>query len=191
MQLTISNSIARMTPSPSRGLVKSSSSHRSLVFHSEEWTARNLSSDYQEIQIRTLTAWVNAQLGEQAIIDMRKDLQDGRHLLRLLATVEDDDDDAPKPEKGRMRIHQLSNVAQALSFLSKRHDDVPDIGNEAIVNGDLKRTLALLFYIMTKYQFQPILDDPSLKVKKQLIHASIILIIIICIYSMTQQPTHY
>ncbi|KAI7878508.1 hypothetical protein K492DRAFT_238514 [Lichtheimia hyalospora FSU 10163] len=152
-----------MTPSPSKGLVKSSSSHRSLVFHSEEWTARNLSSDYQEIQIRTLTAWVNAQLKEQAIIDMRKDLQDGRQLLRLLATVEDDDDDAPKPEKGRMRIHQLSNVAQALSFLAKRHDDVPDIGNEAIVNGDLKRTLALLFYIMTKYQFQPILDDPSLK----------------------------
>lgn len=68
---------------------------------------------------------------------------------------------APKPERMNMRIHQLSNVAQALAFLQKQiHPDIlPDIGNEAIVNGDVKKTLALIFFIMLKFQVQLIIND--------------------------------
>jgi hypothetical protein len=68
---------------------------------------------------------------------------------------------APKPEKMNMRIHQLSNVAQALSFLEKQvgSDSMPDIGNEAIVNGDAKKTIALIFFIMLKYQIQLIVTE--------------------------------
>ncbi|KAI9358664.1 hypothetical protein BD770DRAFT_363603 [Pilaira anomala] len=122
---------------------------------------RNIGSDYQEIQIRTLTKWVNAQLkvvGE-SIKDIKIDLRDGKKLLKLLSVISKEP--APKPERMNMRIHQLSNVAQALGFLERQVglDSMPDIGNEAIVNGDAKKTLALIFFIMLKYQIQLIVSE--------------------------------
>ncbi|KAG2224488.1 hypothetical protein INT45_010554, partial [Circinella minor] len=144
--------------------------------NSEEDTSRNLSIDYQEIQKRTLTKWVNAQLSiaDDHIENMETDLRDGKRLLKLLSVVvnkekqQDQKDEkgmiiTPKPERGNMRIHQLSNVAQALSFLESQFlGEVPDIGNEPIVNGDLKKTLALIYFIMLKYHIHLILDDKSI-----------------------------
>lgn len=122
---------------------------------------RNIGSDYQEIQIRTLTKWVNAQLrqADDSISNIKTDLRDGKKLLKLLSVVASEP--APKPERMNMRIHQLSNVAQALSFLERQvgSDSMPDIGNEAIVNGDDKKTLALIFFIMLKYQIQLVLSE--------------------------------
>lgn len=122
---------------------------------------RNIGSDYQDIQIRTLTKWVNAQLKQvdESIKDIKTDLRDGKKLLKLLSVLSKEP--APKPERMNMRIHQLSNVAQALSFLERQvgSDTMPDIGNEAIVNGDAKKTLALIFFIMLKYQIQLIVTE--------------------------------
>ncbi|KAI7902493.1 uncharacterized protein BX663DRAFT_511243 [Cokeromyces recurvatus] len=129
-----------------------------LEFTGEDLT-RNIGSDYQEIEIRTLTRWVNAQLKKvgDSIDNISTDLRDGKKLLKLLSVLSNVP--APKPERMNMRIHQLSNVAQALNFLEKHvgTDNMPDIGNEAIVNGDAKKTLALIFFIMLKYQIQLIL----------------------------------
>lgn len=128
--------------------------HDRLKLNTEELTiTRNIGSDYQEIQIRTLTKWVNAQLRQvsDSIADITTDLRDGTKLLKLLSVVAGD---APKPERMNMRIHQLANVAQALYFLERS-----DIGNEAIVNGDVKKTLALISFIMIKYQIQLVLSD--------------------------------
>lgn len=104
---------------------------------------------------------VNAQLkvvGE-SIKDIKIDLRDGKKLLKLLSVISKEP--APKPERMNMRIHQLSNVAQALGFLERQVglDSMPDIGNEAIVNGDAKKTLALIFFIMLKYQIQLIVSE--------------------------------
>ena len=122
---------------------------------------RNIGSDYQDIQIRTLTKWVNAQLKQvdESIDNIKTDLRDGKKLLKLLSVISNET--APKPERMNMRIHQLANVAQALGFLEKQvgSDTMPDIGNEAIVNGDAKKTLALIFFIMLKYQIQLILTE--------------------------------
>ncbi|KAI8344330.1 hypothetical protein BC941DRAFT_447310 [Chlamydoabsidia padenii] len=122
---------------------------------------RTIGSDYQEIQKRTLTKWVNTQLQlvDDQINNIETDFKDGRKLLKLLSVVSKEP--APKPEKMNMRIHQLANVAQALSFLEKRlgADSIVDVGNEAIVNGDKKKTLALIFFIMIKYQIQVVLND--------------------------------
>ncbi|KAI7880642.1 hypothetical protein K492DRAFT_207398 [Lichtheimia hyalospora FSU 10163] len=124
---------------------------------------RNLGLDYDEVQKRTLTRWVNAKLSMAENADhvkhIEKDLKDGKRLLQLLSVVSGQS--APKPERMNMRIHQLSNVAQALAFLQKQiHPDIlPDIGNEAIVNGDVKKTLALIFFIMLKFQVQLIIND--------------------------------
>ncbi|KAK4509481.1 uncharacterized protein ATC70_007833 [Mucor velutinosus] len=122
---------------------------------------RNIGSDYQDIQIRTLTKWVNAQLAQvnDSIDNIKTDLRDGKKLLKLLSVISNET--APKPERMNMRIHQLANVAQALGFLEKQvgSDTMPDIGNEAIVNGDAKKTLALIFFIMLKYQIQLIVTE--------------------------------
>lgn len=120
---------------------------------------RNIGSDYQEIQIRTLTKWANAQLRpvNETIKDIRTDFRDGTKLLALLSVVSQQP--SPKPERMNMRIHQLANVAQALHFLECQVGSVPDIGNEAIVNGDLNKTLALVFFVMVKYQIGLVLRD--------------------------------
>ncbi|KAG2182525.1 hypothetical protein INT43_007456 [Umbelopsis isabellina] len=124
---------------------------------------RNVAANYQEIQKKTLTKWVNAQLATvgDSISNLDTDLKDGKKLLKLLSVVSKEP--APKPERGNMRIHQLSNVSQALSFLESHLGDetMPNIGNEAIVNGDVKKTLALIFFIMLKYQIQQITEDPE------------------------------
>ncbi|KAI9319148.1 hypothetical protein BX666DRAFT_2025476 [Dichotomocladium elegans] len=146
--------------SGTNGVIRSTSNRSLFLGENEEWNSRNLSSDYQEIQKRTLTKWVNTQLTEP-IGNMETDLRDGKQLLKLLAAQ--DPSHAPKPERGNMRIHQLSNVAQAFGFLQKHFRDVPDIGNEAIVNGNMKGTVTLISYIMLKYHFQSVLNDPALK----------------------------
>ena len=137
---------------------------------------RNLGFDYQEIQKRTLTKWVNAQLEPEGdhVENLETDLKDGKRLLKLLSIVSKEP--APKPERMNMRIHQLANVAQALAFLEKQlgPETMPDIGNEAIVNGDPKKTVALVFFIMLRYQIQLIItehgDDylTSLSVRRRL-----------------------
>ncbi|KAF7726997.1 Spectrin beta chain, non-erythrocytic 1 [Apophysomyces ossiformis] len=122
---------------------------------------RNIGSDYQEIQKRTLTKWINVQLStvDDHINNIETDLRDGRRLLKLLSVVSKET--VPKPEKGNTRIHQITNVALALGFLEKQvgRDALPDIGNEAIVDGNIKKTLALTFLIMLKYQVQRILTE--------------------------------
>ncbi|KAI7901422.1 uncharacterized protein BX663DRAFT_514357 [Cokeromyces recurvatus] len=121
---------------------------------------KNISSEYQDIQIRTLTKWINVQLSRvgEHITFIDKDLKDGKKLLKLLSVVANNPN--LKPEKGSMRIHELSNVAQALKFLQDKWgaDNLPAVASEAIVNGDVKSTLAITFFIMLKYQIYPILS---------------------------------
>ncbi|KAI9498895.1 calponin homology domain-containing protein [Zychaea mexicana] len=155
----------------------SNNNHNSHEYPDDAETSRNLSIDYQEIQKRTLTKWVNAQLvtADDHIENMETDLRDGKRLLKLLSVVSKEP--APKPERGNMRIHQLSNVARALGFLKEQLGEVPDVGNEAIVNGDLKKTLALIYFVMLKYHVHLILDDKSImslvEVKSKLIPSNI------------------
>lgn len=136
---------------------------------------RNVAANYQEIQKKTLTKWVNAQLATvgDGISNLDTDLKDGKKLLKLLSVVSKEP--APKPERGNMRIHQLSNVSQALSFLESHlgAETMPNIGNEAIVNGDVKKTLALIFFIMLKYQIQQITEDPEEVTMMVKFHATI------------------
>lgn len=134
---------------------------------------RDISADYQDIQIRTLTKWMNIQLEEGFVESIDTDLKDGTILLRLLSVVSNNP--TLQPEKGHMKIHAISNVSKALNFLKEEYrgdDNLPVIASEDIVSCDRKSILALLFFIMLKYQFQNILKD------KVNIHLKIIMIII-------------
>lgn len=144
--------------SASSQLIPPVTTHRHLE---DDELNKNIGSEYQDIQIRTLTKWMNVQLNQvnESISSIDKDLKDGTKLLKLLAVVANRS--SLKPERGNMRIHHLSNVAQALKFLQDQWgaDSLPAIASEAIVNGDVKSTLAITFFIMLKYQIHPILLD--------------------------------
>ncbi|OAQ28872.1 hypothetical protein K457DRAFT_55597, partial [Linnemannia elongata AG-77] len=56
-----------------------------------------------------------------------------------------------------MRIHQMANVSKALSFLEKKTDEpLQSIGNEDIVDGNVKLTLGLIWIIIYRFQIQHI-----------------------------------
>ncbi|KAI8977077.1 hypothetical protein BDF20DRAFT_913451 [Mycotypha africana] len=124
----------------------------------------DISSEYHEIEIRILTKWINQKLRQvgDSINNISKDLQDGTRLLKLLSVLTKNET-LLKPERGNMRIHKLSNVSQALTYLKEQwgHDNLPAVGSEAIVNGDLKSTMALTYFIMLKYQLLPLFDTES------------------------------
>ncbi|RCI05785.1 hypothetical protein CU098_006957, partial [Rhizopus stolonifer] len=160
----------KRTASSSSHLIPPVTTHRKQSIDDDELN-KNISLEYQDIQIRTLTKWINVQLNQvgDQIISIDKDLRDGKKLLKLLSVVAN----RPqlKPERGNMRIHALSNVSQALKFLQEQWgaDSLPAIGSEAIVNGDVKSTLALAFFIMLKYQIHPILlNDHTLLSDQQM-----------------------
>ncbi|KAI8366162.1 hypothetical protein BD560DRAFT_401339 [Blakeslea trispora] len=151
----------KRTASSSSHLIPPVTTHRKQSIDDDELN-KNISLEYQDIQIRTLTKWMNVQLNQVGdSIDSIIDLKDGKKLLKLLSVVANQ----PQliPEKGNMLIHQLSNVSKALKFLQEQWgiDSLPAIASEAIVSGNVKSTLALAFFIMLKYQIHPILLNPS------------------------------
>ncbi|KAI1318587.1 actinin alpha 2 [Mortierella claussenii] len=85
---------------------------------------------------------------------IERDLRDGKRLIALLEVVSKE---PLKPERGNMRIHQMANVSKALAFLEKRTDEpLGSIGNEDIVDGNLKLTLGLVWIIIYRFQIQHI-----------------------------------
>ncbi|ORZ12121.1 calponin homology domain-containing protein, partial [Lobosporangium transversale] len=59
-----------------------------------------------------------------------------------------------------MRIHQMANVSKALSFLEKKTDEpLGRIGNEDIVDGNVKLTLGLIWIIIYRFQIQTIANN--------------------------------
>ena len=102
--------------------------------------------------------WVNVQLATTTtygpMTTIEKDLKDGKRLIGLLEVVSKE---PLKPERGNMRIHQMANVSKALSFLEKKTDEpLQSIGNEDIVDGNVKLTLGLIWIIIYRFQIQHI-----------------------------------
>uniref|UniRef100_F7E4A2 Spectrin beta, non-erythrocytic 2 n=1 Tax=Ornithorhynchus anatinus TaxID=9258 RepID=F7E4A2_ORNAN len=63
---------------------------------------------------------------------------------------------APKPTKGRMRIHCLENVDKALQFLKEQKVHLENMGSHDIVDGNHRLTLGLVWTIILRFQIQDI-----------------------------------
>ncbi|KAF9918328.1 hypothetical protein BX616_009343 [Lobosporangium transversale] len=105
--------------------------------------------------------WVNVHLATTTtygpMTSIEKDLRDGKRLVGLLEVVSKE---PLKPERGNMRIHQMANVSKALSFLEKKTDEpLGRIGNEDIVDGNVKLTLGLIWIIIYRFQIQTIANN--------------------------------
>ncbi|KAI9249527.1 calponin homology domain-containing protein [Sporodiniella umbellata] len=119
----------------------------------------DVNEEYKDIQIRTITEWMNIKLKQNSVNVINKDFKDGTKLLELLFVISKD------PEIqfhcGSTKKDAITNVSTVLSFLKKKHSDdsnFPSLSLEDILNGDFQSTLALLFFIMLKYQFTSILQ---------------------------------
>ena len=128
-------------------------------FDAGEDMVRQFAASQLDTQKTAFMRWVNVQLlnttpGYTPMTSIERDLRDGKRLIALLEVMSKE---PLKPEKGNMRIHQMANVNKALTFLKSRTDEsLGSLGNEAIVDGNLKLTLGLVWIIIYRFQIQQI-----------------------------------
>ncbi|KAF9022084.1 actinin alpha 2, partial [Haplosporangium bisporale] len=157
-----SSNLLNNAPSHSLFLHQHLSSSNNLHHHLDagEDMVRQFAASQLDTQKTAFMRWVNVQLANTPYTPMaaiEKDLRDGKRLIGLLEAVSKE---PLKPERGNMRIHQMANVSKALAFLEKRTDDtLGTIGNEDIVDGNIKLTLGLVWIIIYRFQIQQIANN--------------------------------
>lgn len=134
------------------------SSHLANHLDAPEDMVRQFAASQIDTQKTAFMRWVNVQLATTTaygpMTTIEKDLKDGKRLIGLLEVVSKE---PLKPERGNMRIHQMANVSKALAFLEKMTDEpLQSIGNETIVDGNVKLTLGLIWIIIYRFQIQRI-----------------------------------
>ncbi|KAG5846987.1 hypothetical protein ANANG_G00120830 [Anguilla anguilla] len=109
-----------------------------------------LQVEQEQIQKRTFTNWINAQLSKRSspskVSDLFTDLRDGVLLLDLLEVLSGQ---CMKREKGRVGVFQgRSNVETALNFLKKKSIKLVNINIPDIIDGRPPIVLGLIWSII-------------------------------------------
>ncbi|XP_077199072.1 dystrophin isoform X5 [Paroedura picta] len=121
--------------------------------------AAGMEDEREDVQKKTFTKWVNAQLakfGTHPIEDLFNDFCDGRRLLELLEGLTGQ---KLAKEKGSTRVHALNNVNKALQVLQKNNVDLVNIGSTDIVDGNHKLTLGLIWSIILHWQVKNVMKN--------------------------------
>ncbi|XP_043236251.1 dystrophin-like isoform X9 [Amphibalanus amphitrite] len=111
----------------------------------------------EDVQKKTFSKWINSQLAKkklEPVTDLFFDLRDGSKLLALLEVLTEK---PCKKEKGKMRVHHLNNVNNALQILRDYRIKLVNINNNDIVDGNPKLTLGLVWSIILHWQVQDVL----------------------------------
>uniref|UniRef100_A0A8C3LFC6 Actinin alpha 1 n=1 Tax=Chrysolophus pictus TaxID=9089 RepID=A0A8C3LFC6_CHRPC len=97
----------------------------------EDWD-RDLLLDpaWEKQQRKTFTAWCNSHLRKAGtqIENIEEDFRDGLKLMLLLEVISGER--LAKPERGKMRVHKISNVNKALDFIASKGVKLVSIGAE-------------------------------------------------------------
>lgn len=114
---------------------------------------------WERQQKKTFTAWCNSHLRKVnvQIEEINEDFRDGLKLMLLLEVISGDR--LPKPEKGRLRFHLVSNVNKALDFIVQKGVKLAGVGAEEIVDGNMKMTLGMIWTIILRFAIQDITVD--------------------------------
>ncbi|CAG0878889.1 unnamed protein product [Darwinula stevensoni] len=133
-------------------------SHSGLVARSPEGHAargmqiKGHEDVWVEIQAHTFRNWVNEQLRPAGLVvqNLETDFADG---VKLIALVEALQKKRMKKIPRPMNHHQyLENVQFALNAIEADGIKLVNIGNEDIVNGNLKLILGLIWSLILRYQ---------------------------------------
>ncbi|KAM3621534.1 uncharacterized protein V6R79_012576 [Siganus canaliculatus] len=118
-------------------------------------TEKDLADDapWKKIQQNTFTRWTNEHLKcvNKRIVDLQHDLGDGLRLIALLEVLSQKKmyrKYHPRPTFGQMK---LENVSVALEFLEKENIKLVSIDSKAIVDGNLKLILGLIWTLILHY----------------------------------------
>ncbi|XP_068111045.1 alpha-actinin-1 [Hyperolius riggenbachi] len=119
---------------------------------------------WEKQQRKTFTAWCNSHLRKAGtqIENIDEDFRDGLKLMLLLEVISGER--LPKPERGKMRVHKISNVNKALNFIGSKGVKLVSIGAEEIVDGNAKMTLGMIWTIILRFAIQDIsVEETSAK----------------------------
>ncbi|KAI5611791.1 alpha-actinin-1, partial [Silurus asotus] len=139
--------------------------HRSIVnqVRFNPHTYMICSSGVEKV-IKTFTAWCNSHLRKAGtqIENIEEDFRDGLKLMLLLEVISGER--LAKPERGKMRVHKISNVNKALNFITSKGVKLVSIGAEEIVDGNAKMTLGMIWTIILRFAIQDIsVEETSAK----------------------------
>ncbi|MED6241108.1 hypothetical protein ATANTOWER_027989 [Ataeniobius toweri] len=110
-----------------------------------------LQVEHEQIQKRTFTNWINAQLAKRCppsyVSDLFLDLRDGSRLLDLLEVMSGL---SMKRQRGRGVFQQRANIETALNFLKKKSIKLVNINIPDIIDGRPSIILGLVWTIILR-----------------------------------------
>ncbi|XP_067338852.1 nesprin-2 isoform X4 [Channa argus] len=108
-----------------------------------------LQVEHEQIQKRTFTNWINAQLAKRCppsyVSDLFSDLRDGSQLLDLLEVMSGQ---PMKRQRGHGLFQQRTNIETALNFLKKKSIKLVNINIPDIIDGRPSIILGLVWSII-------------------------------------------
>nr|XP_054595919.1 filamin-C isoform X3 [Nothobranchius furzeri] len=127
-------------------------------------TEKDLAEDapWKKIQQNTFTRWCNEHLKlvNKRITDLQKDLSDGLKLIGLLEVLSQKKMYRKYHSRPNFRQMKLENVSVALEFLEREHIRLVSIDSKAIVDGNLKLILGLIWTLILHYSISmPMWED--------------------------------
>ncbi|CAL8323139.1 unnamed protein product [Lota lota] len=127
-------------------------------------TEKDLAEDapWKKIQQNTFTRWCNEHLKclNKRINDLQKDLSDGLKLIGLLEVLSQKKMYRKYHSRPNFRQMKLENVSVALEFLEREHIRLVSIDSKAIVDGNLKLILGLIWTLILHYSISmPMWED--------------------------------
>ncbi|XP_054622816.1 filamin-C-like isoform X4 [Dunckerocampus dactyliophorus] len=127
-------------------------------------TEKDLAEDapWKKIQQNTFTRWCNEHLKcvNKRIMDLQKDLDDGLKLIGLLEVLSQKNMYRKYHARPNFRQMKLENVSVALEFLEREHIRLVSIDSKAIVDGNLKLILGLVWTLILHYSISmPMWED--------------------------------
>ncbi|XP_034027950.1 filamin-A isoform X4 [Thalassophryne amazonica] len=127
-------------------------------------TEKDLAEDapWKKIQQNTFTRWCNEHLKSvnKRIGNLQTDLSDGLRLIGLLEVLSQKKMFRKYNQRPTFRQMQLENVSVALEFLDKENIKLVSIDSKAIVDGNLKLILGLIWTLILHYSISmPMWDE--------------------------------
>ncbi|KAK5600034.1 hypothetical protein CRENBAI_011014 [Crenichthys baileyi] len=118
-------------------------------------TEKDLAEDapWKKIQQNTFTRWINEHLKcvNKRIGDLQLDLGDGLRLIALLEVLSQKNMYRKYHSRPNFRQMKLENVSVALEFLERENIKLVSIDSKAIVDGNLKLILGLIWTLILHY----------------------------------------
>ncbi|XP_068574223.1 nesprin-2-like [Cebidichthys violaceus] len=121
-----------------------------------------LQVEQEQIQKKTFTNWVNAQLAKRRppvmVLDLFNDFRDGSKLLDLLEVMSGQ---RLSRERGRGMFQHRSNIEKALSFLKTKSIKLVNINIPDIIDGRPSIILGLIWTIILQYHIEELASSLS------------------------------